>query len=96
MKYIRDYLGVWHPEPDIEKWLKWYDRQNKHIMKTMTKEFTIGTIYYGVDQSSDDDIILYETQIKGGQRDGERHTYSTESAARKGHLKLEKELGINW
>ena len=97
MKYIRDYLGVWHPEPDIKKWLKWYEGQNKHIMKTITPEFTIGTIYHGVEQELDMcGLVLYETQIKGGKRDGERHAYSTENAARKGHLKIEKELGVNW
>ena len=67
---------------------------NRRIKLTkFSKNIKISTVFLGVDHGfSDDEPILFETMIFGGERDEECERYSTVDDSLEGHNKIVKEF----
>lgn len=76
--YILDALGKPVPEPDIEKWTKWYENiDHRMVAEDTIGESNISTIFLGIDPSgisrrTSRIPMLWETMVFGGPLDQEQ------------------------
>lgn len=77
-------------ENDLIKWAKWFEKADRHVAKDNVDNFSISTVFLGIDHSFGDESkpILFETLVFGGKLDGEMERYSTWEEAKKGHKEM--------
>lgn len=58
-------------EPDLIRWGKWFGTADRTVKRTEFGEITLSTVFLGLDHNffSDNDPILFETMIFGGEND---------------------------
>ena len=80
------------PEPDIEKWGKWYEENhlNRHVGDTKIGDVRISTVFLALDHNYSEvgEPILFETMVFGGAFDQEQIRYCTWEEAEEGHTKM--------
>lgn len=77
------------PEPDLMKWADWFEKANRRVARTDTKNGQISTVFLGVDHSfGDGPPLLFETLVFGGTLNDEQERYSTWDEAVAGHKKM--------
>jgi len=84
-------------EPDCIKWAKWFQDADRSVKKTtLNDDVLVSTVFLGLDhQFGDGPPLLFETEIFGGDRDGDMWRYATWDEAENGHdaiLKLLQEM----
>lgn len=64
-KYILDKKGRPVPEPDVEKWGRWFETAKRHIGADTLRGYYVSTIFLGLDYnfSQKGKPILWETMV---------------------------------
>lgn len=63
-----------------------FPKERLNIAKTNVDNSKISTVFLGLDHSwSEDEILVFETMVFGGDLDGEMARYSTHEEAQLGH-----------
>ena len=77
-------------EPDVHKWAKQFEDIGARIVKkTNLADCQVSTVFLAIDHSFLDDQqpVLFETMVFGGEYDGEQFRYHTWDEAVEGHKK---------
>jgi len=72
------------------EWAKWFETANRKIAHTGCSEWTVSTVFLGLDHSffEGGPPMIFETLVFGGSKDGEMERYSTKEEALKGHERM--------
>ncbi len=93
--WILDVSGDPVFEPDIIKWVKWFETSGdaRVVAKTKVGEVEVSTVFLSVDHNfGSGQPILYETLVFGGPLDEECDRYPTKADARRGHEEMVKRV----
>lgn len=81
------------PEPDLMKWVRWFETANRLVSRTTTGEVEVSTVFLGLDYGIfNEPPRLFETLVLGGPHDQEGERYETWEEAEIGHRKWAKTL----
>jgi len=84
--WILDSNGEPLEEPNVLKWTRWFESNDRHVALDTRKGVQISTVFLGLDhQYGDGAPLLYETMVFGGPHDEYCERYSTKEAALDGH-----------
>ena len=94
--YILDKRSRPRLEPDLIKWAKWFETNDRHMALDIfrhgqAEETRVSTVFLGIDHNlaPGGRPVLWQTMIFGGddKLDQYQHCYHTSSRARAGHQK---------
>ena len=87
--FVLDERGEPRPESDIEVWIRWFERADRGVARTVvTPNVTVLTTFSGVDQTPEGTLLLFETRVFGGVLNGEEVCQPTRADALEGHATL--------
>lgn len=72
-RYILDKRGEPIPEPDLFRWGRWFEYQNRIVKQENVGRSSVSTVFLGLDHNFCDEgpPILWETMVFGGKLDKE-------------------------
>lgn len=75
------------PEPDLNKWCRWFEKANRVVRQDkVSRNVLVSTVFLGFDHSfGTGEPVLWETMIFGGPEDQYQERYTSLNAALKGH-----------
>lgn len=80
---------------NIIEWAKSFESMNRTVAKTSKNDITVSTIFLGIDHAfGNNEPLLFETMIFGGEHDEYQWRYSTWEEAEKGHKEACKIAGV--
>ena len=91
------------PEPDLIKWAMWFETADRHVaLDKLPGGISVSTVFLGLDhrftRQGQEDPILWETLITGGQFNEGMARYTSVEAALHGHkvavAKIKSELNL--
>ena len=97
--YILDGDGNPVVEPDVIKWAKCFNEDDRVVIKTKVGEREVSTVFLGLDhQYGFGPPLLYETMVFGVPEDEEiQERYTTRDEALAGHTRIVEQLRHeNW
>ncbi len=88
-----NYILIGHDpivEHNVRKWRRWFASAERLVDRTAVKPgVDVSTVFVGVDYDFGiGKPALFETMIFGGERDAERHRYSSWDEAQQGHHRI--------
>jgi hypothetical protein len=91
--YILNAEGAPVPEPDLQKWARWFATANRRVAQDMIDDVRISTVFLGLDHRfGHGPPLLYETMVFGGGQADEMWRYSTREEALAGHRAMAKRV----
>lgn len=90
--YIEDENKKPIPVDDIRELARWFETNDKVVIKTKVKDCEVSTVFLGLNHRIVDagKPLIYETLVFGGEFDGEMNLYSTRKEAKEGHKQMVK------
>ncbi len=72
MKYILNAKGNPVREPDLNKWVAWFETAKRHVADEKIGKSRISTVFLGLDHGFDDrkSPVLWESLVFGGKLSG--------------------------
>jgi len=84
--WILDHNGEPLEEPDVVKWGRWFESNNRTLALDTRKGVQVSTVFLGIDHNfNEGEPILWETMIFGGTHDQYQARYATREEALAGH-----------
>lgn len=85
--YILDDGGNPVVEPNLLKWAKWFEENDRSLAVHHVGEVMISTVFLGIDHNfyGKGPPLLYETMIFNGKHDQAQWRYATKEDALDGH-----------
>ena len=82
------------PEPDVQKWAKWFEKADRRVKVTHVGDTMISTVFLGIDHSFGQlgPPLLFETMVFIGDGDGDMNRYPTWKLAEQGHDEMVKRI----
>ena len=71
-----------------DDWILWgaaFDSPNRIVARDKAGEVEVSTVFLGLDHGFGDEVLLFETIVFGGEKDGDVRRYATWNEAKKGH-----------
>jgi hypothetical protein len=88
--FVLDEQGDPLPVRDIEAWLRWFERADRGVARTLVAPgIAVLTTFNGVDEAAEGRApLLFETRVFGGVLDSEEIQHPTRVDALAGHAML--------
>ena len=88
-KFILGEDGSPMPEPDVLRWGKWMQENERHLaLDNLPNGVRVSTVFLGLDHSfGGGKPVLWETMIFNGPHDQYQERYSSVEDAKEGHLR---------
>lgn len=96
--YILDDAGNPVLEPDVFKFVIWWESTDRHLADTYVGRVRVSTVFLRTDHQfvPGGEPILWETLVFGGSLDGEMDRYGSREDALTGHkLMVERVAALN-
>jgi hypothetical protein len=78
---------------DLMGWALAFESLNRHVAQTWIKDINVSTVFLGIDHNFlGSKLLLFETQVFGGEHDRLINRYSTWEEAEEGHAKICKRV----